>query len=260
MKRFYFRGGELPFQYITPERAMYRNILGGNSGNLLYQYGILKAIMTSKNDELVCNWYKPFRFSPEYINENFDYFIIPLADAFRESFIDELEDLTKLVQNLKIPCIVTGVGLRNPYEPDFKHREYKFDNSVKKFIKAILEKSAIVGVRGQITGDYLKHLGFIEDKHYMIIGCPSMFSNGCNLSVRDFKFDYNMNICINAVNTESHIINNFVNYSIKKFENWFFIGQLITELKLIYIGLPHEAYGCNFPCESILSEVHRKKM
>lgn len=178
MKRIYFRGGQLPYEYVTPERALNRNYLGSNSGNLLYQYSILKALMTSEEDILEANYYEPFRYSAEYVNENFDVFIIPMADAFRDSFVTELRQLTEFVKRLRIPCVVIGVGLRGPYEPNFNTVEYNFNNDVKEFMNAVLEKSAIVGVRGQITADYLSHLGFCEDKDFMVIGCPSLYSYG----------------------------------------------------------------------------------
>lgn len=175
MKRIYFRGGQLPYEYATPDRVLNRNYLGSNSGNLLYQYSILKALMTSENDVLEANYYEVFRYSPEYINENFDVFIIPMADAFRDSFVTEMRQLTDFIKQLKIPCVVTGGGLASPYEPDFRTVEHKFNNDVKEFMNAVLEKSAIVGVRGKITADYLSYLGFRDDKDFMVIGCPSLY-------------------------------------------------------------------------------------
>lgn len=259
MKRIYFRGGEIPFEYVTPERAINRNYMGGNSGNLLYQYGILKALMTSEDDILESNYYNAFRFSPEYVNENFDMFIIPLADAFRDSFVDELRQLTEFVKQLHIPCVVTGVGLRGPFEPDFKQNKYIFNEDVKAFIKAVLDKSTIVGVRGQITADYLSYLGFCEDRDFMIIGCPSMYSYGKHLEMRPVKFDYNMKLAVQPIHTLEQRESQYINDVMKSFPEWVFIGQLIPELRYIFLGAPFESGNNIYPCNSCLDEVYQKK-
>lgn len=259
MKRIYFRGGELPFEYVTPERALNRNYLGSNSGNLLYQYGILKALMTSEDDILESNHYNAFRFSPDYVNDNFDMFIIPLADAFRESFVNELQQLTEFIKQLHIPCVVTGVGLRGPFEPDFKQNEYSFNEDVKAFMKAVLEKSAIVGVRGQITADYLSYLGFCEDRDFMVIGCPSMYSYGTNLDIKPVKLDYHMNLGIQPIHFLGQEVSRYFNSAMKLFPNWKFIGQLIPELRYIFIGAPFENDNTFYPCHNCLDEVYQNK-
>lgn len=48
-------------------------------------------------------------------------------------------------------------------------------DSVKRFAKAVLERSASIGVRGELTASYLNELGFADTD---IIGCPSMFLYG----------------------------------------------------------------------------------
>ncbi|WP_047596347.1 polysaccharide pyruvyl transferase family protein, partial [Salmonella enterica] len=81
---------------------------------------------------------------------------------------------TQLIRKLKIPVIVTGVGLRANYEPQLDEG-FSFDEDVTNFVKAVLEKSAQIGVRGQITADYLKKLGFNAELDFRVIGCPSLY-------------------------------------------------------------------------------------
>ena len=102
-----------------------------------------------------------------------------MADAVRADFVREMKGLTKLVKSLKIPCFVIGIGVRAPYEPEVDF-SYSFDDVVREFLKAVLEKSAIIGVRGWITADYLSRLGFKEERDFTIIGCPSMYTFGGN--------------------------------------------------------------------------------
>ncbi|MGN0155973.1 MAG: polysaccharide pyruvyl transferase family protein [Lachnospiraceae bacterium] len=259
MKRIYFRGGQLPYEYVTPERALNRNYLGSNSGNLLYQFSILKALMTSEEDVLVANYYEPFRYSPEYVNENFDVFIIPLADAFRDSFVTELRQLTEFVKQLKIPCVVTGVGLRGPYEPNFYTEEYKFNNDVKEFMKAVLEKSAIVGVRGQITADYLSYLGFREDKDFMVIGCPSLYSYGKNLRIRRIDKTENIRLAYQPIHNLSYEVSRYMQKATEIAADWCFIGQMVQELRYIYLGAPFAHERTLYPCNGCTDEIYQQK-
>ena len=259
MKRIYFRGGQLPYEYATPERVLNRNYLGSNSGNLLYQYSVLKAIMTSEKDIIEANYYKPFRYSPEYVNENFDFFIIPMADAFRDSFVTELRQLTSFVKRLRIPCIVTGVGLRGPYEPDFKMANYRFNIDVKEFMNAVLEKSTIVGVRGQITADYLSYLGFREDKDFMVIGCPSLFSYGKNIDIKTWDKIENLYLAYQPIHHLSYEVNEYMQEITKVVSDWCFIGQVVQELRFIYLGAPFEHNNTLYPCTSCNAEAYRQK-
>lgn len=256
MKRIYFRGGQLPYEYATPDRVLNRNYIGSNSGNLLYQYSVLKALMLSENDVLEANYYEPFRYSPEYVNENFDVFIIPMADAFRDSFLTEMRQLTNFIKQLKIPCVVTGVGLASPYEPEFHTVEYKFNNDVKDLMNAVLDKSAIVGVRGQITADYLSYLGYCEDKDFMVIGCPSLYSYGKNLNIRPLKNVGDMHLAYQPLYYMNNDVGRWMHEITKSVSDWCFIGQMVQELRYVYLGAPFEHDNVVYPCKGCRDEAY----
>src|SRR5699024_5336539 len=122
----------------------------------------------------------------EEINRNYDCYVIPFADAFRPTFIPLLKKYTKLIKKLSIPVIIVGVGLRAPFEPKL-NEGFPFDNDVREFVSAVLEKSSMIGVRGQITADYLTRLGFEEEKDHTVIGCPSMYSFGSHLKIKELS-------------------------------------------------------------------------
>ena len=145
MKKIYMRAGVVPYEVLTPEECLQRNALGGNSGNLLYQYSMVKTLST-EGTVVVPNQYRIHLNDADRINEECEMFIIPLADAFRKDFMRELREITELVKHLTIPCVVTGVGLRSTYEPDFSKTKM-FDEDVKNFINAVLDKSAMLGLR-----------------------------------------------------------------------------------------------------------------
>ena len=115
MSRIYYRGGMSPFETFSPEYILTHNVIGTNVGNFLYLNGVLRSLMIDDNTVIQANYYNTNYYKPEYVNENFDCFVIPLADAFRENFVNELNELTSFVKKLKIPCYVIGVGLKESY-------------------------------------------------------------------------------------------------------------------------------------------------
>lgn len=238
MSKIYFRGGMSPLETFSPGYIINNNVLGSNVGNFLYLHGVLRALTLDEDTILQANYYNTNRIRPEEVNEKYDYFIIPLADAFRENFQDELNELTAFVKKLTIPCVVTGVGLRAPYEPDFA-QAFPFDESVKRFVKAVLEKSSCIGVRGELTGEYLKHLGFREDIEYMVIGCPSMYSFGSHIEIKEPDIKKDSLICFNSNIVASEKIRNYINKTMSEYPNACFVGQVVRELRTLYVGAPY---------------------
>jgi hypothetical protein len=58
------------------------------------------------------------------------------------------------------------------------------ENACRRFISAVLDHSDTVGVRGEITHRYLRHLGFPDDR-IDVIGCPSLFMWGPDFQWRE---------------------------------------------------------------------------
>ena len=84
-----------------------------------------------------------------------------------------------VIEGLTIPVTVLGVGLQAPI-PYESGANRAWDDSVKAFVRAVLDRSPSIGVRGEYTQDYLNQLGF---KDVEVIGCPSMFLHGDQLTV-----------------------------------------------------------------------------
>ena len=178
MKQFLVRGGADPLKQFIPRDLLIRDSFGGNSGNLMPFYGTINVLTTSKA-KCISTFYKMKWTSSEIdeINQTFSAFVLPLADAFRSGFVMKLNSFTDFISQLKIPCIVNGVGLREKYDPspDFS---YPFNDEVKRFVCEVLNHSSMLGLRGEITGDYLKKLGFLPERDYTVIGCPAMYMHG----------------------------------------------------------------------------------
>src|SRR5699024_10828668 len=99
----------------------------------------------------------------------------------------------------------------------------------------VLEKSACIGVRGQITADYLSTLGFKEGKDHMVIGCPSMYTFGENLKIKiPQNFSTNSTVSINnSLHSPDHLIK-FIHDSANEFNDFYFVPQWMKELEMVY--------------------------
>ncbi len=168
---------------FSPHDVLLKNLMGGNIGNWLYQYSLFRALMVDENT--VIDIFNPTKEKVtdefiERVNSEYDVFLLPLANAFKISFIEEMKALTKLLCGLTIPCVVPGIGIQAKTGVDFLQK-FPYIEESKDFIKAILEKSTIIGVRGEATGEFFKHLGFREEEDFTVIGCPSLYTFGLHL-------------------------------------------------------------------------------
>ena len=236
MKNILIRSGISPLETFDASYMVNKNSIGGNVGNLIYAFSVYKTLMT-EGTNIVPDYYSRNPKNADEINEKYDSYIIPLADAFRTDFIHELKDYTKLIKKLKIPVIVIGVGLRAPFEPKL-NEGFPFDDDVKEFVKAVLEKSNMIGVRGQITADYLTRLGFREGIDHTVIGCPSMYSFGRELKIRDNKITRESQVCVNSSMLSPKKVLDFISKSMNDYPNHYFIPQWRKEMDLTYVGTP----------------------
>lgn len=215
------------------------NMVGSNTGNLLYQNSIARVLMTEDTEITTLNTNRFFSDEEvERFNAEYDMFVIPLANALRISFMDCLEMLTNLVERLTIPCVVIGIGIQRNLGS--KQWSYPFDEAAAAFFKAVLDRSAIVGVRGEITAEYLSRLGFVAERDFTVIGCPSMYSYGDRLPAPRVK----------ELTPESKVAVNFkadlppklykvLRRNAAQFADSTFITQVVKEIKNLYIGYPY---------------------
>ena len=178
MTKILIRGTKSPFEAVSAERMLRDNLIANNSGNLLFLETAWK-ILSTKGTEITPDRLSAHRLGADRINERFDAYVIPLANAFRRSYMDSLIRLTRVIERLTIPVTVLGVGVQfaRSHEPGAVR---PFDDAVKAFAKAVLDRSPSIGVRGETTQEYLRELGFRDVE---VIGCPSMFLHGERMEV-----------------------------------------------------------------------------
>jgi hypothetical protein len=178
-RRILLRSGKSPYEALSIEEALDRNVIATNSGNLIFSDASHK-ILETPGTEVVSNGMRMVASEAARINEEYDAFVVPLANAFRPSWEKGLKQLTRLISRLKIPVVVLGVGAQAGLNYNAA-RLKPLEPVVREFVSAVLDRSASIGVRGEFTEQYLKDLGFRDVE---VIGCPSLFLYGKDLDVR----------------------------------------------------------------------------
>ena len=226
------RSPKTPFETTSPETALSKNLLGHNSGNLVFLETAYK-ILDTHDAEITPDRFAAYKMGADEINERFDVYVIPLANAFRASFTGSLGRLTKVLEGLKIPVVVLGAGLQSrlPYAAG---EERPFDDGVKAFVRAVLDRSSSIGVRGEYTQDYLRRLGFRDVE---VIGCPSMYLRGDQLSVtkRVPSLTSESRIAINLTR-RVHDMWPVVTSHVERYPNLRYIAQENETLRLLLWG------------------------
>ena len=251
MKRYLMRGGVSPLDNFSPDQIYEKNLIGANCGNLLYAFGVYRTLKTD-DVTIDMDYYgveREFKDQDiDRINETYDAYICPLADAFRNEFAGKLIKYANFIKRLKIPFYVIGMGLREEQllEDGTRSFDYKFNEEAQAFLKAVLSKSAMIGLRGEMTGEYLKFLGFKEEEDYSVIGCPSMYIVGRQLRMRevpelkDGAFPSNLRLSLNLSTKTPQSMLKFLNAQRKRFKDYYCIFQNTNDLALIYYGAEYK--------------------
>ena len=221
-KRYLFNCLKDPRQATRLVSGWWSNRIERNPGDLAYEYSVMNALATDAYVEFVPTGYYHFRgFSDakiQQINETCTAFVCPLADVFSDEFLPLLKYLTILVSQLRIPCVVPCVGLR-ANSGVWSGQASDFDETVKAFVRAILEKSSKVGVRGETTGRYLEKLGFSCGRDFVVVGCPSMYTYGADLPQRALQMPQSLDRCAFSLNQRASE------------RDWWFIDGLADQFK-----------------------------
>jgi hypothetical protein len=176
--RILIRSRRDPFTATTAAQTERRNMIGDNVGNLVFS-NASHRLLSRRDNEVVSNNFKTDLAQAERINDEYDVFVVPLANAFRPSFQWRLDQLSDFIEKLTIPVVVLGVGAQAGTNVNLERLD-PIEDSVKRFVGAVLDRSSSIGVRGEVTAEYLARLGFSDVE---VIGCPSLFMRGPDLHV-----------------------------------------------------------------------------
>ena len=232
MQQILLRSRKGPFEVVSAEDTLLRNMIATNAGNLIFSvaaHGILQtAGSTVTADRFIIDPNDADR-----INERYDAYVIPLANAFRLSYEPTLIRLTQLIRQLRIPVVILGVGAQSNLRYETA-RLRPIEAAVKAFASAVLDRSPSIGVRGELTLDYLNGLGFRDVE---LIGCPSLFMHGPDLAIhkrlpvleRDARVAINVSPYVTAMAP-------IVTRHVERYPNLTYIPQDLDTLELLLWG------------------------
>ncbi|MFF4583931.1 polysaccharide pyruvyl transferase family protein [Streptomyces sp. NPDC001388] len=233
MKRILLRSGKSPFDVVPVEEALHRDVFATNAGNLIFSDAAHKILTVPGSTEVVSNGIATQTNAAARINEEYDAFVVPLANAFRPTFEGPLKRLTQLISKLKIPVVVLGVGAQAGLDND-PARLKAMEPTVRAFVSAVLDRSASIGVRGEFTAKYLTDMGFSDVE---IIGCPSLFMHGDTLTVekRAASLTRDSKISTNGSHTAVRGgLNKIIARAHQHYPNLRYIGQNLTDARQLY--------------------------
>ncbi len=239
MKNYLMRAAASPFENPEHIDAISKNLINGNTGNLVFTHSISRALML---EDVNIDYMKTDHFlseeEAEKINSRYDCFIIPLANALRPDFVHELRYLTDMVSRLDMPCIVIGIGFQGKIDSTM-NQSYPWDDASRRFISAVLEKSSVVGLRGEMTAKYLEHLGFEREHDFTVIGCPSMYLYGEDLPhPKPLDLSPGSRINLNCKVVLPQKIHDYMHGICEMIPDHYYIPQNTYELKTVYSGIP----------------------
>ncbi len=193
-EQIWVRACQLPTANMTPLKSI--GFIGGNQGNLLYQFSTHRALVRDDVDVRTISYNKfakgPVEQRAEMINAGCDRLVLPLSSSFRLQNLKNLNLWADLVERLTVPVTVVGIGAQLSLEEvragsfrpgrvtGIKASDAEIathEAAARRFVTAVLDRSESIGVRGEISKGYLQHLGFPADR-IDVIGCPSLFMWG----------------------------------------------------------------------------------
>ena len=180
--RYLLNGVSNPRRSNTLRGTILESRLERNPGDMAYGYAVANAVATHPGvDFRMTGYYRRKNgFSPSEvaeINETCNAFVCPLADMFSDNWAWYVRVLADLVKELRIPCVVPCVGARSL--PDgTRADDMPWAGDVRRFVGAVLDKSAVLGIRGETTARFLEGLGFVRDRHFEVLGCPTLYMFG----------------------------------------------------------------------------------
>ncbi|MFJ9536595.1 polysaccharide pyruvyl transferase family protein [Streptomyces sp. NPDC101225] len=232
-KRILLRSGKSPFDVFPVEEALHRDVIATNAGNLIFSDASHK-ILETPGTEVVTNGMRSEVAAAERINEEFDAFVVPLANAFRPSFEASLKRLTRLIGRLRIPVVVLGIGAQAGLDQDAA-RLKPMEATVRAFVSAVLDRSASIGVRGEFTEQYLKDLGYRDVE---VIGCPSLFMYGKELAVQKKapELTASSRIAVNGSHSavQRQGLDQVIDRAYARYPHLTFIGQNLSDARQLH--------------------------
>lgn len=160
-------------------------LIGGNSGNSIFWFAIQKLLLSEGVESHVMSLPQCAR-ETDRINSEYSAAVMCPANALNYDFRDTLAFMAETFSRFRIPVVVIGLGAQSSYDYDMSFLD-AIGDSVKSFVRAILNTGGAIGCRGHFTGEVLERCGFRNGADYDVLGCPSVLLCGQDLRVAKNK-------------------------------------------------------------------------
>jgi hypothetical protein len=248
VQRVLLRTPRTPFEALGLEKVLAEGLIAGNAGNLVFLHAAYRLLATP-GTEITPDRLAARPEDAERINAEHDVYVIPFANAFRRQFKANLDRWTALISRLRIPVVILGVGAQS--DLDYRLEPLAdMDESVRAFVRAVLDRGPSIGVRGEFTARYLEHLGFHDVE---VIGCPSVFLNGPHMNVQKKvpRLGPDARIAFNTAPSQAEA-GPLLDALQHRFANLAYVAQDQASLELLILGRIRRAPSppAGFPAES----------
>ena len=151
-----------------------------NFGNKVWLQGILSEI--SNPDCIYEFGYE--NISEDYINNNYDCVLLPLANCFHKGWVQYMEKRASHIEKIKIPVYVIACGVQANSYDDISDLVKCIKEPATRFIKSVYNTGGEFALRGYFTAEFFEQLGF---RNAVVTGCPSIYQMGRNLTISNKK-------------------------------------------------------------------------
>ena len=109
---------------------------------------------------------------------------------------------------------------------------------VRDFVAAVLDRGPSTGVRGELTADFLRRLGFRDVE---VIGCPSMFFHGPRLDVakRTARLTEEHRVVI-TISPYLKAMGPILQHHVARYPNLAYVAQDLSTLEMPVLGTPFD--------------------
>ena len=135
---------------------------GRNTGNLLVGHAACRQLRHAALGAMHTH-------RPAQIRGHFDRVVVVATNFLSPHF--DLSALADVVETADLPCLMVGLGAQ---AAGYRRLAPELQAGTVRFARAVAERSAVIGVRGEYTASVLRDLGI---HNVEVLGCPSFYTN-----------------------------------------------------------------------------------
>lgn len=171
--------------FLTSVPIVADNVSDFNTGNYVFLASIYSFLYKFPQVDFITRKEikKRLEYDSDWIKKNYDILITWSANFFALSYLNDFKVEADFVKSCKIPYYVLGIGSQNDIENNFKNL-VSINDAAKIYVDAILNSGGTLTLRGELTNDYLKSLGYYN---LPVLGCPSIYINRMDYKLNDNK-------------------------------------------------------------------------